>query len=186
MKNLLILSSLIAVAAGYTFYTNGDAHRQGKEQPLGQTQHNKSEAPDFTFRDLSGKEHSLHDFKGNAIVLNFWAPWCAPCITEFPQMIDLAKKTPDNSVYLFLSVDEDRAGIQKFLKKYEPRALPKNVFVGTDNNMNISQTLFQTYKLPESYLITPDLKISRKIIGNSVAWDAPEMIDTINHVSSKN
>src|SRR5688572_23935010 len=49
--------------------------------------------PEFSFRTLDGKAHALEDFKGKATVLNFWATWCAPCLVEFPQMLNLARET---------------------------------------------------------------------------------------------
>lgn len=44
------------------------------------------EAPNFTLRDINGKEVSLSDFKGQWVVLDFWATWCRYCIMEFPEM----------------------------------------------------------------------------------------------------
>ena len=38
----------------------------------------KEAAPDFTLRDLNGKQVSLKDFRGKGVVLNFWATWCGP------------------------------------------------------------------------------------------------------------
>jgi len=43
-----------------------------------------TEAPLFTTFDLDGKKVSLKDFRGNLVVLNFWASWCVPCRKEFP------------------------------------------------------------------------------------------------------
>ncbi|MEY2398746.1 MAG: hypothetical protein QOJ00_1920 [Actinomycetota bacterium] len=43
-----------------------------------------TEAPLFTTFDLSGKKVALKDFRGNLVVLNFWASWCVPCRKEFP------------------------------------------------------------------------------------------------------
>lgn len=43
-------------------------------------------APDFTLKDTTGKEVSLSDFKGQIVVLNYFATWCDPCIEEAPEL----------------------------------------------------------------------------------------------------
>jgi thiol-disulfide isomerase/thioredoxin len=43
-------------------------------------------APDFEFSDYQGKRYRLSDFRGHALVLNFWASWCGPCRQELPAM----------------------------------------------------------------------------------------------------
>ena len=49
-------------------------------------------APDFTLQSLDGKTVHLSDYRGKAVVLNFWATWCAPCKIEMPWFVDLQKK----------------------------------------------------------------------------------------------
>jgi cytochrome c biogenesis protein CcmG/thiol:disulfide interchange protein DsbE len=46
-------------------------------------------APGFTLEDLNGKKVSLASYKGNAVLINFWATWCAPCRIETPWLIEL-------------------------------------------------------------------------------------------------
>jgi peroxiredoxin len=49
-------------------------------------------APDFTLKDINGKMVKLSDFRGKAVVLNFWATWCPPCKIEIPWFEDLQQR----------------------------------------------------------------------------------------------
>jgi thiol-disulfide isomerase/thioredoxin len=49
-------------------------------------------APDFTLQDLQGQKVSLGNYKGKAVLVNFWATWCGPCKVETPWLIELRNK----------------------------------------------------------------------------------------------
>ena len=49
-------------------------------------------APAFTLEDLSGRKVSLSSYRGNAVLINFWATWCAPCKIETPWLIELRNR----------------------------------------------------------------------------------------------
>ncbi|MDZ7673292.1 MAG: TlpA disulfide reductase family protein [Halanaerobiales bacterium] len=64
-------------------------------------------APDFTLENLSGKEVSLSDFRGQKVFLNFWASWCPPCKQEMPDIQKLHKENKDIKV-LTVNVQESK------------------------------------------------------------------------------
>jgi peroxiredoxin len=63
-------------------------------------------APSFTLVDLNGKKVSLADYKGHAVVLNFWATYCGPCKLEMPWFQDLQNKYKGQGLVV-LGLDED-------------------------------------------------------------------------------
>ncbi len=186
-RNLIILAVICFILGSATRFINNlppsnpYALTTAEEEQLGEL------APQFTFTTLSGETRSLSDFKGKAVILNFWATWCAPCVVEFPQMLNLARETQDDAVYIFLSNDSQNAPIERFVEKlrttHKEELAQKNVFIARDAGKAITQTLYQSYRLPETYLLTPEQVVADKIIGASVTWDAPAMIEKVRRIA---
>jgi peroxiredoxin len=79
-----------------------------------------SPAPDFTCRDINGKEVSLVDFKGKIVYMDIWATWCGPCRGEIPYAEKLGEEMRDEDVvFLCVSIDADEDAWKKFVKKKE-------------------------------------------------------------------
>jgi cytochrome c biogenesis protein CcmG/thiol:disulfide interchange protein DsbE len=86
-------------------------------------------APDFSLQDLSGKKISLADYKGKALLINFWATWCGPCKVETPWLVELRNQyAPKGFEIIGISAegddvqpsdkegwDRDKAAISKFV-----------------------------------------------------------------------
>jgi peroxiredoxin len=63
---------------------------------------------DFNLPDLSGNLHRLQDFRGEVVVLNFWATWCPPCLEETPKLSDLHLRYKDSGVHVIgIALDKD-------------------------------------------------------------------------------
>jgi cytochrome c biogenesis protein CcmG/thiol:disulfide interchange protein DsbE len=84
------------------------------------TQHNARIAPDFALQDLDGGVHRLSDFKGDVVILNFFATWCDPCRKEVPDLVKLHKGFAKKGVSVIgVSLDEEgERALKPFIKQY--------------------------------------------------------------------
>ena len=74
-------------------------------------------APDFTLTGLDGQEVSLSAFRGQPVLLNFWAIWCGPCRMEMPLLQDMYEKwTDEGLVFLAVNLQEDPARVKEFIE----------------------------------------------------------------------
>jgi len=70
----------------------------------------------FTLKDINGNDVDLSSFKGNVIILDFWATWCPPCRKEIPGYIDLYNIYNSHGfVVIGVSVDKSLADLKKFV-----------------------------------------------------------------------
>ena len=63
-------------------------------------------APDFTVYDLEGNAHSLSDFRGQPVIVNFWASWCGPCKNEMPDFEEKYKEYGDTIQFLMVNLTD--------------------------------------------------------------------------------
>jgi thiol-disulfide isomerase/thioredoxin len=85
--------------------------------------------PAFTLPDIHGKKHSISEWDGKLILLNFWASWCAPCRREVPLLVKLQKKYGSQGLQVIgLALDQPKP-VRDFIQHY---AINYPVLVGTD------------------------------------------------------
>jgi cytochrome c biogenesis protein CcmG, thiol:disulfide interchange protein DsbE len=133
----------------------------------------KDGVPDFEVTDLAGKAHRLTDFRGKVVVVNFWATWCAPCVKEFPSLQGLARKMDGKVIVLAVSYDRSREDIDTFIKAFG--GTPDHFVVAWDPDRKTSP-LFGTQVLPETYILSGEGKLMRKIAGETT-WDDPGALE---------
>ncbi len=77
-------------------------------------------AADFSLKDPSGNEVKLSNYKGQVVVLNFWATWCGPCRAEIPSFIKVREQLHDRGVEVIgVSLDQDdQQGIAEFARRF--------------------------------------------------------------------
>jgi peroxiredoxin len=132
-------------------------------------------APDFSLQD-AGRTVALHDYKGQVVVLNFWATWCPPCVEEMPSLVEMQSRLKDKGVtVLAVSLDIDGAAYQKFLKDYKVDLL------AVRDPKQVSNSLYGTFKYPETYIIDRQGMVRRKFIG-AVDWTNPEIMSYLGRM----
>ena len=114
----------------------------------------EGKAPDFTLKSRSGENIKLSELRGDVVMINFWASWCAPCRQEMPLLEEMYKKYSDlGFVLLGVNVEEDSSKAVELLrdvpvsfpilydnknevtKLYKVVAMPSTVMVDRDGNM---------------------------------------------------
>src|SRR5471030_2817962 len=81
-------------------------------------------APAFTLTALSGGQTALSQYKGQVVMVNFWATWCGPCQQEMPLLDQMYKKyKPAGFTVLAISVDKDAAPVEYLLER-NPVSVP--------------------------------------------------------------
>ena len=137
-------------------------------------------APNFTLADLDGQSVSLEDFRGKVVLLNVWATWCPPCVSETPSLEKLYNRFKnDDFKLLAVSVDED--GRNVILPFMEKRNLTFPVLVDSKG------TIMKSYGItgvPESFIIRKDGIIEGKIEG-AIDWMSPDVIEYISDLIEK-
>lgn len=129
------------------------------------------EAPPFVVQDLEGREVALSEFRGKLVVLNFWATWCEPCITEWPQVAKLAERLAQNRdvVVLAVSIDEDRDKIAPFLAQMSLG--DTKVQVLWDPSTKLHEQLGSS-KIPDTYFIDEGGQV-HSVFVNTREWGSP-------------
>jgi cytochrome c biogenesis protein CcmG, thiol:disulfide interchange protein DsbE len=129
-----------------------------------------SVAPDFTVQDAQNKV-TLSQFRGQVVVLNFWATWCAPCVEEMPSLVEMQRRMKAKGItVLAVSVDVDESAYKQFLKEHNV-----NLLTVRDPDHKSSE-LYGTFKYPETYVIDRGGVMRRKFIG-AVDWTEPDVTE---------
>jgi thiol-disulfide isomerase/thioredoxin len=124
------------------------------------------------FSDTAGHRHALSEFRGRTVLLNLWAPWCAPCVRELPALAKLSRSVPASKLTV-IAVDVGRGGpedARAFLSEHGASAL--SVYVDSDIAL---VRAFGAYGLPLSVVIDPQGREIARSVGPG-DWGAPDAV----------
>ncbi|MDO8703547.1 MAG: TlpA disulfide reductase family protein [Sulfuricaulis sp.] len=130
-------------------------------------------APDFTLKGEDGKTYRLSDYRGQVVLLNFWATWCPPCRYEMPSMERAHRKVKGKNIaILAVNVGEDENTVFAFTGHY-PVTFPLP--------LDIDGSVIQKYPvigLPTTYVIDPRGNVTHRAVG-SREWDDDQLLDRL-------
>lgn len=127
----------------------------------------------FNLPDLKGQTHSLSDYRGKVVLVNFWASWCLPCVVEIPELTQLKQHMARQPFeVLALNVGEGENRVKHFAKRMN-FSLP--VLLDT------SSKVFNEWKIeimPTSFLIDANGRVRYRVLGNP-GWDNEQTLSLI-------
>ncbi len=149
LLGLMWLGSMAAVAGG--FQTRAPAP-----------------APALQTQDLAGASKTLADYRGQVVLLNFWASWCPPCRQEMPSMERLRQKLAGRSfVILGVNSGENPEEVRSFLPTMK---LGFPILLDPES---ANTRRWKVFALPTSFLIDAQGRVRHSIAGPT-EWDAGE------------
>jgi peroxiredoxin len=110
-------------------------------------------APDFKLQSLDGQTVSLGDFRGNPVLLNFWASWCGPCRFEMPflqEIFESKEWSGKGLVILTIDIGENPSVVKEFMENYD---LSFPALLDTDQNLALE---YNIRAIPTTFFIDKD------------------------------
>ncbi len=115
--------------------------------------------PDIELQGQSGEAVRLSQFRGNVVLMNFWATWCGPCRMELPKLQDLYNRYSDRKFVVFaVNVDDDRRLVEGFLKK-------NNLTIPVYFTDPMTANMMTSQGIPTSVIIAPDGTLEKAYVG---------------------
>jgi cytochrome c biogenesis protein CcmG/thiol:disulfide interchange protein DsbE len=127
-------------------------------------------APSLKLHDLKGAPHTLEEYRGKPVLLNFWATWCVPCAAEMPLLNEMQKQYQGKVLFIAASIDDEdmKPQVEAFIKKHQGEALTVMMGATLDSldDFGVNQGM------PGTVFIDADGKIIDRITG---ALKRPEL-----------
>ncbi len=133
-------------------------------------------APGFTQKNPEGTEISLSDFRGQHLLIDFWASWCQPCRAENPNLVEAYQKFKDQGFEILgVSLDRDK---QSWLKAIEADGLTWPQVSDLKYWSNEASDLYAVSSIPANFLLNPEgVIIAKNLRGDKLEEKLAEIFE---------
>jgi len=134
-------------------------------------------APSFKLRNIKGNYESLESYRGEVVVLNFWATWCAPCRIEMPSFEKLYRRYRSEGVtVLAITLDKNSENkIKSFVDEY---GLSFPILLDEKGEV---ERLYPSMTIPFTYIIDRQGRIVARVDG-AKNWESSETFEAIEYL----
>jgi peroxiredoxin len=134
---------------------------------------NGAAAPPLSLRDLSGRTHTLADYRGQVVILDFWATWCEFCKDEVASIRKLREQLAGRPLtVLWVNYGQSPTKVREYVK-----GLSADVRVLLDPDQDAARA-WNVRLIPSSFLIDGEGRVRYHVIGN-LDWGGADAVRTV-------
>ncbi len=162
LRPVVVVAAVVLAAFGYVHIVENKAYalRKGVTAPL------------FRLPALGGGELDLATLRGRVVVVNFWATWCPPCVTEMPSLEGLHRALGKEGLAVVgISVDEDETALRRFVEQH---GLTFSIL--RDPGGRMAAAAYRTTGWPETFELDAQGVLREHYVGPA-QWDTPEKLE---------